>query len=285
MIVSRGGIIKKLIVHALIILLGIVMIYPIVWLFFASFKPSSEVLASSKLLPSEFVFSNFKDGWFLVKPYGFGLFFMNSLYLVTFCIIGGVMISLVTGYGFARFNFPGKKFLFSVLFLTIMMPATTTLISKYVIFARLNWLDTYLPFIVPSFLGVGVGGGFFIYLLVQFIRGIPRELDEAAKIDGCSSIGIMLRIIFPLSKSALFSVSIFAFLWNWDDFQNQLIYLSNIKKFTIPLALRSTIDVGGADNWGALMAMSFCTMLPAIILFFSLQKYFVEGIASTGIKG
>lgn len=276
---------RPTVTHILVILFGLIMIYPIIWLFFASFKPSNEVLTNSHLLPTTFRLSNFREGWYLVKPHSFSLFFFNSLYLVAFCILGGIIISLITGYGFARFSFKGKNWLLSLLFLTIMMPTTTTLISKYIIFSRLKWLNTYLPFIVPAFLGVGVGGGFFIYLLVQFIKGIPRELDEAAKIDGCSSFGILMRIILPLSKSALFSVAIFAFLWNWDDFQNQLIYLSNIKKYTIPLALRSTIDVGGADNWGALMAMSFCTMLPAIILFFSLQRYFVEGISSTGIKG
>ena len=283
--VTTNRLLKSFVTHALIILFGIVMIYPIVWLFFVAFKPSSEVLTSPMLLPTRFMPSNFVNGWKLVRPLQFGHFLMNSFILVSFCVVGSILISLFTGYGFARFGFSGKNVLFTVLFLTIMMPATTTMISKYVIFTKLGWLNTYLPFAVPAFLGVGVGGGFFIFLVCQFIKGIPRELDEAAKIDGCSSLGILLHLILPLSKSALFSVAIFAFLWNWDDFQNQLLYLSNIKTYTVPLALRSTIDVGGADNWGAIMAMSFVSMLPAIILFFSLQQYFVEGIASTGIKG
>ena len=283
--VTKNNTSKKIIIHTLIILFGIVMIYPIIWLFFAALKPSSEVITSYRILPSTYRVDNYAEGWKMVKPYYFGKFIVNSLELVSLCILGGLLISVVTGYGFARFSFRGKSFFFTILFLTIMMPSTTTLVSKYVIFTKLKWLNTYLPFVVPSFLGVGVGGGFFIYLVCQFIKGIPKELDEAAKIDGCSPPSILWNVILPLSTPSLFSVAIFAFLWNWDDFQNQLIYISKIVKFTVPLALRATIDVGGADNWGAVMAMAFCSMLPAIILFFSLQRYFVEGIASTGIKG
>lgn len=210
------ALVKKLLVHIAIILFGLLMFYPIVWLFFASFKESAEVLNSYKILPETFHFENYVTGWHLVYPYTFDRFFLNSFMLVILCIIGSLMISLVVGYGFARFDFKLKGFLFSVLFLTIMLPTTTTLVSKYLIFSKLGWLNTLLPFAVPSFLGVGVGGGFFIYLLYQFIRGIPRELDESAEIDGCSTFRIMTSIILPLAKSALFSVMIFAFLWNWD---------------------------------------------------------------------
>ena len=149
-----------------------------------------------------------------------------------------------------------------------------------------NWFSdmrTALPMLI--LIDIWQNAPFVFLLLYAAMQAIPKSQYEAAKIDGCSSLGILLHLILPLSKSALFSVAIFAFLWNWDDFQNQLLYLSNIKTYTVPLALRSTIDVGGADNWGAIMAMSFVSMLPAIILFFSLQQYFVEGIASTGIKG
>lgn len=270
--------------HILISMFGLIMAYPLVWLVFSSLKPSNEVLTTINLIPSSFVWSNFRQGWSMVRPYSFSLFFLNSFRLVFACVIGSSTVSLVVGYGFSRFEFRLKKIFLVILFITIMLPYTTTLVSKYVIFAQLNWLNTYLPFIVTSWLGVGVGGGFFIYLMIQFIRGIPKELDEAAIIDGCSSFTVLSRIITPLSKSAIFSVAIFAFMWNWDDFQNQLIYLSNVSKFTVPLALRSTIDVSGAENWGAVMAISLCSLLPAIILFFSLQKYFVEGIATSGIK-
>jgi ABC-type glycerol-3-phosphate transport system permease component len=270
--------------YGFILLFGVVMVYPLVWLLFASFKPSNEVMNTTALLPSRYVFGNYAAGWYIVKPYTFARFFANTFILVGGCIAGSLAISLVAGYGFARIRFRFRNLWLSLLFLTIMLPGTVTLVSRYMIFSGLGWLNTYLPFIVPSLLGVGQGGGFFIFLMQQFIRGIPIELDEAAKIDGCSTFHIIL-LIGQLCKPALFSVAIFAFIWNWDDFQNQLIYLSRVKSYTISLALRTTIDVGGTDNWGAIMAMAMLSVVPATVLFFTLQKYFVQGIVSTGIKG
>lgn len=280
---------KKMAKHAaiylLISVLGLIMLYPLIWLIFASLKPSSEVLNSAGLLPSELRFENFGAGWRLVRPYTFDKFFINTFILVFGCVLSSLLISLLVGYAFARVDFAFKSFWYSILFLTIMLPTTTTLVSRYVVFSDIGWLNTYLPFIVPALLGVGNGGGFFIFLVTQFVRGIPKELDDAAKIDGCSTLKIITNIIFPLCKPALFSVAIFAFMWNWDDFQNQLIYLTRVDRYTVALALRTTIDASGADNWGAVMAMAFCSVIPAIIIFFCLQKYFVDGVSTSGIKG
>lgn len=275
----------SIVIYVLISILGLVMLYPLIWLIFASLKPSTEVLSSSKLLPSKFRFDNFAAGWRLVRPYTFDKFFINTFILVLSCVACSLVISLFVGYAFARVSFRFKSFWYSILFLTIMLPATTTLVSRYVIFSKIGWLNTYLPFIVPALLGVGNGGGFFIHLVAQFIRGIPKELDEAAKIDGCSTLGIIIRIVLPLCKPSLFSVAIFAFMWNWDDFQNQLIYLTKVERYTVSLAMRTTIDASGADNWGAVMAMALCSVLPAIIMFFCLQKYFVDGVSTSGLKG
>lgn len=276
---------KNILIYGIISLLGLVMLYPLIWLVFASLKPSAEVLSSPSLLPSEFRFDNFEAGWRLVRPYTFGKFFINTFVLVIGCVAGSLVISLFTGYAFARIDFKFKAFWYSVLFITIMLPATATLVSRYVVFSEIGWLNTYLPFIIPAFLGVGNGGAFFIYLVAQFIRGIPKELDEAAKIDGCSTLNIIIRIILPLAKPSLFSVAIFAFMWNWDDFQNQLIYLTKVDLYTVSLAMRTTIDATGADNWGAVMAMALCSVMPAIIMFFCLQKYFVDGVSTSGLKG
>lgn len=276
---------KKIIIYAVISLIGLIMLYPLIWLVFAALKPSAEVLSSPKLLPSQFQFDNFLAGWRLVRPYTFGKFFINTFIVVVGCVMGSLVISLIVGYAFARIDFKFKTFWYTVLFITIMLPATTTLVSRYVVFSDIGWLNTYLPFIVPAFLGVGNGGAFFIYLVAQFVRGIPKELDEAAKIDGCSTMNIILRIILPLAKPSLFSVAIFAFMWNWDDFQNQLIYLTKVDRYTVALAMRTTVDATGADNWGAVMAMALCSVLPAIIIFFCLQKYFVDGVSTSGLKG
>jgi ABC-type glycerol-3-phosphate transport system permease component len=169
--------------YTVLIIGGLVMLYPLIWLVFASLKPSNEVLNSSALLPTKFVFRNYFDGWKMIRPYMFSRFFINTFVMVISCVVGSVIISLFVGYGFARFRFKFRNFWFSVLFITVMLPSTVTLISRYIIFNKVEWINTYLPFIIPSFLGAGHGGGFFIYLMHQFIKGIPSELDEAAKID------------------------------------------------------------------------------------------------------
>lgn len=271
--------------YFLVTLFGLIMLYPIIWMLFSSVKPNGEVLTSTKLLPSEWHWENFAYGWKMVRPYTFTLFFKNTFILVLSCVLASMLISLLAGYAFARIDFSFKPFWYSVLFVTIMLPAVTTLVARYVIFNEFGWLNTYLPFIIPSILGVGVGGGFFIYLIAQFIRGIPYELDEAANIDGCSTLGIIFRIILPLCKPAMFSVAIFAFMWNWDDFQNQLIYLTRVECYTVALAMRTTIDSTGADNWGAVLSMALCSVIPMIIIFFTLQQYFVEGVSTSGLKG
>ena len=271
--------------YFLVTLFGLIMLYPIIWMLFSSVKPNGEVLTSTKLLPSEWHWENFAYGWKMVRPYTFTLFFKNTFILVLSCVLASMLISLLAGYAFARIDFSFKPFWYSVLFVTIMLPAVTTLVARYVIFNEFGWLNTYLPFIIPSILGVGVGGGFFIYLIAQFIRGIPYELDEAANIDGCSTLGIIFRIILPLCKPAMFSVAIFAFMWNWDDFQNQLIYLTRVERYTVALAMRTTIDSTGADNWGAVLSMALCSVIPMIIIFFTLQQYFVEGVSTSGLKG
>lgn len=277
--------IKQIFVYGGITLLGLIMLYPLIWLIFASVKPSNEVLSSPRLFPSEIHLENFAEGWRMVRPYTFGRFFINTFIIVIGCVFGSLVISLIVGYAFARIDFKFKPFWYSILFITIMLPATATLVSRYVVFSEMGWLNTYLPFIVPAFLGVGNGGAFFIYLVAQFVRGIPKELDEAAKIDGCSTFHIITRIILPLAKPSLFSVAIFSFMWNWDDFQNQLIYLTKVDLYTVSLAMRTTIDATGADNWGAVMAMALCSVVPAILIFFCLQKYFVDGVSTSGLKG
>jgi ABC-type glycerol-3-phosphate transport system permease component len=261
------------------------MVYPLVWLFLASFKANNEVFSTSTLLPGVFRFENYIYGWKMIRPFTFTRFYQNTFLLVVLSVMGSLIISLFAGYGFARMKFPFKPFWTALLFITIMLPNVVTLVPKYIIFSKLGWLNSFLPFAVPSALGVGEGGGFFIFLMAQFIRGMPVELDEASKIDGCGIFHTIVRIIAPLAKPAMFSVCIFAFIWNWDNFQNQLIFITELKNFTVSLALRTTIDVSGAENWGAILSMATCSVIPAIVLFFSAQKYFVEGIVTTGIKG
>lgn len=266
--------------HAVLIVFCAVMFYPVLWWVFASFKSTPE-LAQPTLWPREWLWRNYPDGWNALPKYTFTFFYLNSLKLNIATTVLHVVSASLVAFGFARLTFPLKNVLFSILLLTIMLPNQVTLIPQYAMFHSFNWVNTYLPFIVPS----AMGGAFFIFLLVQFIRGIPRELDESAKMDGCSWFGIYLRIVLPLTRPALVTVTIFSFLWGWDDYFGPLIYLNSVDKYTVPLALRMFIDTQSAVAWGQLLAMSLVSILPPVAIFFMAQKHFVEGIATTGLKG
>ena len=193
-----------------------------------------------------------------------------------------VISCAVVAYGFARFKFPGKKILFAILIATLMLPNTVLIIPRYSLFNKLGWLNTYLPFYAPAVLACYP---FFIFMLIQFMRGIPKELDESAYIDGCSTFQIFTKILLPLMKPALFSAGLFQFLWTYNDFFNSLIYINSVDKYPISLALRTALDAVAILQWGQIMAMAFVSVLPLMILFFVAQKYFVEGISTSGLKG
>ena len=190
--------------------------------------------------------------------------------------------SALVAYGFARFNFPFKKQLFAILFSTLMLPNSVIIIPRYVLFNKFGWVDSYMPFWVPALLACYP---FFIYQLIQFMRGIPRDLDESACIDGCGSFRIFWQILLPLMKPALFSAGLFQFLWTYNDYFNSLIFINSVKKYTISLALRLSVDAESVVVWGRVMAMACVAVLPLVLLFFAAQKYFVEGIATSGLKG
>lgn len=272
---------KKIISYLVLTIFGIVMIYPLLWLVAASFRTNSEIFTSIGIIPKQFNWDGFIKGWQGTGQQSFGTFYLNSFLLVIPTVIGTLVSSVVVAYGFVRFEFPMKKLLFSIMISTLMLPGAVLIIPRYMFFKQLGWLDSYMPLIVPSFVGLYP---FFTFMMVQFIRGIPKELDESAKIDGCSSLGILLRIYLPLCKPALFSVSIIQFIWVWNEFFNTLIYVNSTSKFTLPLALRMAIDVGASTPWNQIMAMSVLTMLPCIVIFFLAQKHFVEGISTTGLK-
>ena len=183
---------------------------------------------------------------------------------------------------FRDFVFREKKILLGVLIATLMLPSTVVIIPRYTLYSKLGWLDTYLPFYIPALLSCNA---FFVYMLIQFIRGIPRELDEAAYIDGCGSFRTFTTILLPLMKPALFSAGLFQFLWTYNDFFNSLIYINSVSKYPISLALRTAIDADANIQWSQIMSMSVVSVLPLVILYFLGQKYFVQGIATSGLKG
>jgi oligogalacturonide transport system permease protein len=247
----------------------------------ASFKTNQEIFGSIRLFPREPVFGAYQRGWQGSGQYSFAVFLTNTFILVIPTIFFTLVSGTLVGYGFARFKFPFKKPLFLLMISTLMLPATVIVIPRYIFFKNMGWLDSYLPFIVPAILGAFP---FFNFMMVQFFRGLPMELDESARMDGCGSFMTLVRILLPLCKPALFSVVIFQFVWTWNDFFNALIYINSVRKYPVALGLRMAIDVAAEVNWNQILAMSCVAILPPALLFFFAQKYFVEGISTAGLK-
>ena len=195
--------------------------------------------------------------------------------------IGAVSSSAVVAYAFAKIKFVGKGFWFTLMMLTLMLPTQVQIIPQYIVFSWLDWVNTFIPLLLPRFFGQP----FFIFLIVQFMRGLPKELDEAAEIDGCSKVGIFFRIILPLIQPALITAAIFSFYWTWEDFMTPLIYLNDPKLYTVSLALRTFADPSGQTDWGAIFAMMSLSLVPVFLIFVMFQKYLVEGISTSGLKG
>ena len=256
------------------------MVYPILWWFFATFKYTN-ALSDKALWPKEWTLFNYKEGWQVTSDLSFTTFFKNSLFICLMNVVGSIISAGLVAYGFGRLKFKGRGIWFAILLVTMMLPSQVTVISQYIFYNKLGLIDTYVPFILPHFLG---GGAFFIFLLVQFVRGVPRELDEAAKIDGANTWMIYWRILFPLMKPSFVTVGIYSFIWSWDDFYSQMLYINSSRKFTVSLGLRMFIDQADV-KWGPLLAMSLLSIVPSLLIFFFNQKEFVEGVATTGLKG
>lgn len=275
---------QRIVSHLFLIVLCLVIIYPVFWWLGAVFKTNAE-LASPGIWPKAPTLDNFIKGWTAITGYSFGHFYINSFKLILSVLFTSLLSCSLVAFGFARMKFPLKNFWFSIVLVTLMLPNQVTIVPQYVMFSKIGWIDSYLPFIVPHSLAGGIGGSFFIFMLVQFIRGIPHELDEAAKIDGCSPFMIYWRIILPLLVPALITMSIFCFLWNWDDFLGHMIYIQSFDKYTVGLALKVFVDAQSSTPWGQLFAMSLLSILPGTFIFFLAQRYIVEGVATSGLKG
>lgn len=272
----------SLVRHGLILTFGFFMLYPVLWLVSSSFKPDSLIFSDLSLWPAEVTLDNYVKGWKGLLGVSFGRFFLNSGIISVLSVIGNLITCSLTAYAFARLEFRLKRLWFALMLLMIMLPYHVTLIPQYILYHRLDWINTYLPLIIPKWLA---HDSFFILLMVQFIRGIPRELDESAMIDGEGYGGIYFRIILPLLLPALITTAIFTFIWTWDDFFSQMIYLNDVRLFTVQLGVRSMFDPSGESSWGALLAMSVLSLVPVTVIFFAFQRFFLEGIATTGLKG
>lgn len=277
--------IGSLVFHLFVATIGFVMIYPILWLAASSFKVETEIWQTvSSLIPREITLEHYVNGWSGFGGITFTTFYRNSLLYAGIGTVAAMITSAFVAFGFARIPFPGKRIWFTAMLMTLMLPVQIQVIPQYILFTQLGWVNTFYPLILPRFLGQA-GQAFFIFMMVQFIRTIPYELDEAAEMDGVGRLGVFARIMLPLIKPALVTTGIFSFYWTWSDFLTPLIYLNSPELYTVSVALRSFADPAGTTDWGAIFAMSFLSLVPVLIVFFMFQKHVVEGISTTGMKG
>ncbi|WP_090160000.1 carbohydrate ABC transporter permease [Loktanella sp. DSM 29012] len=274
----RGAIIRYVVLTAF----GLLMLYPLIWLVGASFKTNEEIFSSAAFWPKDPTIQGYIDGWQTSTPYTFARFFMNSLYIVIPKMLGTAFSSVIVAYGFARFDFPGKKILFGILIATLLLPDVVTRIPQYLLFRELGWLDTYLPLFVPQWFALEA---FFVFMLIQFMRSIPRDMEEAARVDGANTFQVLWYVVVPMLMPAIISVCLFQFMWTMNDFLGPLIYISSVENYPVSLALKLSIDTTEAFNWNQILAMTVLALAPSLIVFFIAQKYFIEGISTGGVKG
>jgi len=267
--------------HLFVGFLGFIMIYPLIWMVFSSFKESSLVLSTvGQLFPAEWCTDNYVNGWSGFGGTTFTTFFKNSFIVTILTVIGNVIASAMAAYGFSRVKFRGRGVWFVCMMITMMVPSQVLVVPQYVIFHSLGWVDTFLPLIIPEW----GGRAFFIFMMMQFIAGIPQELDEAAEIDGCGKIRLFSTIVVPLIVPSMATSAIFSFYWKWDDFMGSLLYLNSPKNYTVSIALKLFCDPTAVSDYGAMFAMCVVSLLPVIVLFLFTQRYIVEGIAMSGLK-
>ena len=272
---------NTVIYHVIVAALSFAMLYPLLWMIASSFKPNNEIFTTvTSLIPQTFTLENYSNGWKGFAGLSFGVFFKNSIFVATLSAIGSTLSAAVVAFGFARLKFPGRQGWFVAMILTMMLPGQVMMIPRFVLFNKMGWVGTFLPMTVPAFFG----SAFNIFLIMQFIRGVPRDMDEAARIDGCSWYGIFLYIMLPMIVPALVTVAVLTFIGSWGDFMGSLLYLNTPQKYTAAYALKLFADAAYTD-YGATFAMSVISLVPILTLFFFFQKNLVEGISMQGIKG
>ncbi|MEV1024676.1 carbohydrate ABC transporter permease [Streptomyces sp. NPDC050264] len=266
-------------VGALVVLA--VILYPVIWVLGASFKPSKDIVGSLDLFPGSPVLANFSglaDG---ISGISISSFFVNSLTYAGLAVVGVVLSSSLTAYAFAKIRFAGRNLLFTLMIGTLLLPYHVLLIPQYVLFRKLGYIDTFVPLVAGKFLATEA---FFVFLMVQFMRGLPKELDEAAKLDGCGHLRTYWSIVLPLSRPAIITSAIFTFINAWNDFMGPLIYLNSPDKYTVSLGLMMFRDQEGISNYGGQIAMSLVALIPVIAFFAAFQRYLIDGMATSGLK-
>ena len=268
--------------YSVLIALGFLMLYPLLWMIAGALKPNHEIFSGIGLIPQAPTVEGVARGWKTSTEYTFSTYFSNTFRIVVPKVILTVISSVLVAFGFARFHLPGRRLLFGLLIATVLLPKSVLLIPQYLMFRELGWLDTFLPLYVPSAFATE---GFFVFLVVQFMRSFPPEMEEAAVIDGCNSLQVLWHIVVPVIMPAIISVALFQFMWSMNDFLGPLLYLSSVGNYPISLALKISIDVTEATAWNEVLAMSTLALLPSVLVFFFAQRYFIEGVTLGSVKG
>jgi multiple sugar transport system permease protein len=276
----QNSIVRSIVRHTLLACLLFVILYPVVWMVAASFRPSNEAFSTIGLFGSTFTLDNYVQGW-SGGSIDFSRYFLNSTIVTVLTIIGTLLACSLAAYAFARLEFPFRRTLFALMLGTMLLPTHVTLVPQYILFNNLGWVNTYFPLVVPHWLGVEA---FYIFLMVQFIRGLPRELDESARIDGAGHWRIFSRIIMPLALPAIGTTAMFTFISSWNNFLGPLLYLNRDDLKTVPLGLSAFLDATGASTYGPLFAMATLSLAPIVGFFIVSQRLLIEGIATTGLK-
>lgn len=274
---------KKLPFYLLLTAASVTMIYPLLWLVGASFKTNEEIFSSVWFMPESFSFTAYKNGWMTVTPYTMGHYFLNTFKIIIPKTIFAVVSSVVVAYGFARFSFPMKKFFYGLLLGSMFMPSIVTIMPTYLLWSRLGLTDTYIPLTLPALFACE---GMFVVMLTQFFKGVPKEFDEAARIDGCGTIRTLISVLVPCIKPAVISIAVFTFLWTMNDFLSPLILVQSVEKYPLSLALRLSVDsTGQGYEQNKIIAMSVIGLIPSVTVFALAQKKFVSGITAGGLTG
>ncbi|SKA85316.1 carbohydrate ABC transporter membrane protein 2, CUT1 family [Clostridium sp. USBA 49] len=274
---KRGELIGKIIVLVILTIGAVFIMFPLLWMISTALKSDKELFINTSFIPRDWVWENFPKAW---KSAPFTIYLKNTVFITIMGVIGALISNSLVAYGFAKINFKGKKVLFAIVLATMMIPGTVTMIPTYILYSRLKWVGTFLPLVVPPFFA----GAFNVFLLRQFLLGIPNDYSEAAKIEGANEFMIYWKIILPLCKPALTAIAIFEFNGKWNDFMGPLLYLTDEKMYTLQMGLRTFQGQNGME-WQLFMAASLIVLLPVIIIFFTLQNYFIEGVSMSGIKG
>jgi multiple sugar transport system permease protein len=278
----RRSVGRTVLFHVVVLALVAVVLYPAAWMLMSSFKPSSDIIGNVNLVPENGSLANYRTALRGIGGVSTWTFFLNSTILAVGAVIGIVLSSSASAYAFARVRFPGRNLWFSIMIGTLLLPFHVVIVPQYILFQNLGLIDTFAPLLIGKFLAVEA---FFVFLMVQFMRNLPRELDEAARIDGAGHFRIFRSIMLPLMRPAIITSSIFAFIWSWNDFLGPLLYLKSPSNYSVPVALRLFVDQTTISDFGAQMAMAVLALLPVLLFFLVFQRFLIAGVATQGLKG